>query len=94
MKHLGNYFERRKRLIQKTENADIKINRIFKMFLDNQFGNLSQKIPFRIRYNPRDNNIIIETGSKAVANELTLRLVALSDYFRRGSIKLSRILIR
>lgn len=71
-----------------------EIKQALQGFLKNRFGDDLAGFSISIRYDYKDNQLVITTNSKTLTNELSLCLVDLNDFLKDKQIKLDRILIK
>lgn len=93
-KDLNKLFDKKKAIINNTSDKSQEIKREVSIFLKTEFGDKIEGFSFIISYNSKDNNLIITSENKVLANELIIRLVALTDFLQSRNIRLSKILIR
>jgi hypothetical protein len=94
LKDLSNVFDKKRKFFSESKDKDWDIKEILKTFLQKEFGENLKGFSFIVRYNPKDNSLIITTDNKIIANELSLRLVDLSSVLKDRGIRLGRILIK
>ena len=78
----------------KIKNKSFDIEKSFKRFLNDQFGQIARKISYSLVYNDKNGSLIIKTESKIFANELSLRMNELVKTIKTADIKLRRIVIQ
>lgn len=93
-KDIGNLFEKRNKIIDKSQNKSNQIKNIVKDFLKERFRGSLKGYSFDISYNSQENYLIVTAENKILANELVLELVSLNDLLRAKNISLSKVLIR
>ena len=93
-KDLGNYLEKKKSLLSKSQNKNQEIKEGLRIFLENEFGPSIKGFSFIINYNQQDDTLTIGTENKVLANELVVRLADINDFLQNRKIKLTRVLIR
>ncbi len=94
LKDIGNVFERRKKILEKFQGKSLDIKDHLKVFLRDKFGNDLNGFSIGIDYNSQDNSLIITSGNKILANEITLQLADLAIFLKEKNIKVSKILVR
>ena len=74
------------------EEADFE--RHLKDFLRNNYNeSVLQKIQFSLVYSSKQNKLTIKTNSRPFANDLVLRLGALTQYFLQKNKRINQIVI-
>ncbi len=88
----GTLDKKRKSLIQTGEkNSDIRV--IFDKFLKEYFSEYRNLFQWEASYSPKDGKVIIDTGSKLIAGELSLKIKELSRFLKEAKLKVTRIVI-
>jgi len=93
-KEISNVFDKKRKFFNDSNKKDSEVNEILKTFLKDEFGENLKGFSFVVRYNPKDNSLIITSDNKIIANELSLRLTKLHSKLKDRGIKLGRILIK
>ena len=90
---IGNTLDRKKKSSTGTgeKNSDTKL--IFSKFLDEYFTEYKNLFKWEVSYNPKDGKVIIDTGSKLIAGELSLRIKELSKLFKEANLRVTQIII-
>lgn len=88
----GTLDRKKKNLIKAGENSS-DINVIFDKFLSKYFVDYKNLFEWEASYNPRDGKVVINTGSKLIAGELSLKIKELAELFREAKLKVTQIII-
>jgi len=94
LKNIGNLFDNKKLAINRSQDQTDQIKEKLHLFLTNKFGESLKGLSLVINYNSRDKTLIINSDSKVIANELTLKLSELIGFLKENKINLSHILIK
>ncbi len=94
MKYLGNYFERKKNSLSKSQDKTNQVSRLIKDFLGDRFGDNLTGFVLSIRYSFRDNVLTIVTGNKILASELSICLVDIHNLLKKENIQVKQIIVR
>lgn len=94
LKNIGLLFESKKKSFSRSQDTSSHINNSIKNFLKEKFGESLRGYSLVIKYNSKENSLIITADSKIIANELSLQLADMNDVLKREGIKLNRILVR
>ena len=86
--------DKRKKSIIRTEDKIDQIKKSLQDLMKNQFKNSLAGFSFKISYETKNNNLIISTESKVLANELALLLADIHKHLKRDGIAIGSILIR
>ena len=88
----GTLDKKKKDILQAGEkNSDVSI--IFNKFLNEYFYDYKNLFEWEASYNPRDGKVIINTSSKLVAGELSLRIKELAKLLKEANLKITQIII-
>ena len=93
-KNIGNYFEKRNRFFNKSQDRSTQIGSAVKDFLKEKFGDNLIGYSITVSYQVKDNSLLITTDNKIIANELAIRLDSLTGFLKDRRIRLDRILVR
>lgn len=84
--------KKRKNLISTGEkNSDI--NMVFDKFLSEYFGDYKGMFKWEASYDLKNGKVIINTGSKLIAGELSLKIKELSQLLKEAKLKVTQIII-
>ncbi len=91
-KSIQNSLSRRQQSVGRQENvADITQQAVLD-FLQQSYSNTSDRVS--VRYQDRDNSLVIVTPNKTLAGELLLHAPELRSYLFSRNIQIERILVR
>lgn len=93
-KNLNSIIEKKKKLLIKNQDLNQNISKEVKNFLINEFGKDLEGFSFALDYKAKTGSLLITADSKALSNELALRLGSLSEFLKGKKIGLNKILIR
>ncbi|GEM_PF-4401090 len=94
-RNINRYIARKKTLIQKKEDKQIRLEKYFKEFLVKEYGSpIFDKVHYTLFYEPKEDRLIIETGSKILANDLVLKLSKIAEFFSNNSCNIGQIVIK
>ena len=77
----------------KTGEKNSDINRVFSKFLNEYFIGYGDLFKWEISYNSEDGKVVINTGSKLIAGELSLRIKEFSRLLKDSNLKITQIVI-
>ncbi|GEM_PF-6446244 len=77
----------------KSGEKNFDISRIFGSFLDKYFAEYKDLFKWDASYNPKDGKVVINTGSKLIAGELSLKIKELSQLLKEANLKVTQIII-
>ena len=84
--------KKKKDLIKKGErNADI--DRVFIKFLDRFFAEYKKMFNWAISYDSENGRVVINTGSKLVAGELSMKIKELAKLLKEEKLRVTQIVI-
>lgn len=84
--------KRKKNFIQAGEKSS-DISMIFDKFLKEYFAEYKDLFQWEASYSPKDSKVIINTGSKLIAGELSLKIKELSRLLKEAKLKVTQIVI-
>jgi len=93
-KNLGKRFENKKVFLDKSLDKSQRIKKEVGAFLKDVFGDKLKGFSFLVSYNSKDDSLVITTANKILANELSIRLIDLSNLLKTKDIRLGKILIK
>jgi len=73
------------------KNSDV--NSVFEKFLNKHFNEYRDLFQWKASYDPKNGKVIINTGSKLIAGELSLKIKELSRFFREVNLRVTQIII-
>lgn len=85
--------EKKRDNLIKTGEEKSDINRIFSKFLDMYFAEYRDLFKWETSYNSKDGKVIINTGSKLIAGELSLKIRELSQFLKEANLRVTQIVI-
>lgn len=69
------------------------ISLVFDKFLNEYFAEYKDLFKWEASYNPKDGKVIINTGSKLIAGELSLKIKELSHLLKKANLRVTQIVI-
>lgn len=88
----GTLDKKKKNLIQGVEkSSDISV--VFDKFLNEYFAEYKDLFKWEASYSPKDGKVIINTGSKLIAGELSLKIKEFSQLLKEANLKVTQIVI-
>ena len=88
----GTLDKKKKNLIQAGEkSADVSL--VFEEFLNRHFAEYKSLFKWEASYSPKDGKVIINTGSKLIAGELSLKIKELSQLLKEANLRVTQIII-
>ncbi len=90
---IGSTVDKKKNNLIKTQEKSSDISLIFDKFLDKYFAEYKNLFEWEASYNPKDGKVIINTGSKLIASELSLKIKELSQLLKESNLKVAQIII-
>ena len=85
--------DKKKEGIIKSEEQSSKIRLVFDKFLDQKFLEYRDLFKGSVSYSPKDGKVVIDTGSKVIASELSLKAKELSRLFKEENILVTQVVI-
>ena len=79
--------DKKKNNLIKTRQKGSDISLIFDKFLDKYFAEYKNLFEWEASYNSKDGKVIINTGSKLIASELSLKIKELSQLLKESNLK-------
>ncbi len=92
-KPIGGVLNKKKNDLIKTEEKSSDINQVFNIFLDKYFADYKNLFEWNTSYNSKDGKVVINTGSKLIAGELSLKIKELSRFLKEANLKVTQIII-
>ena len=90
---IGNTVDKKRSSLIKNGEKSSDITLVFIKFLDKYFAEYKDLFRWEASYNPRDGKVIINTGSKLIAGELSLKIKELSMLLREANLRVTQIVI-
>lgn len=90
---IGGTIDRKKNNLIKAGEKSSDISLVFDKFLDKYFGEYKDLFQWEASYSPRDGKVIINTGSKLIAGELSLKIKEFSQLLKEANLKVTQIVI-
>ena len=88
----GTLDKKKKNLIQAGEKS-ADVNLVFDEFLNRHFAEYKGLFKWEASYSPKDGKVIINTGSKLIAGELSLKIKELSQLLKEANLRVTQIII-
>ena len=92
-KPIGGVLDKKKNSLLKAEEKTSDIERVFNKFLNKYFSGYKGLFEWEASYNPKDGKVVINTSSKVVAGELSLKIKELGQILREDNLKVTQIVI-
>lgn len=90
---IGGVLNKKKNKLIKAEEKISDIRRVFDRFLKEQFADYGDLFKWDASYNPKDGKVLINTGSKLIAGEISLKIKELSRLLKEENLKVTQIII-
>lgn len=90
---IGGTLDKKKKDLIRTEEKSADISVIFRKFLNDYFAEYQDLFQWEASYNSKDGKVIINTGSKLIAGELSLRIKELARLLKESNLKVTQIII-
>lgn len=84
--------KKKKSLIEEGEKSS-DVSLVFDKFLNENFAEYKNLFKWEASYNPRDGKVIINTGSKLIAGELSLKIKELAQRLKEANLRVTQIII-
>ena len=90
---IGGTLDKKKNNLIRTAEKNSDINRVFDKFINENFAEYKNLFKWETSYNPKDGKVVINTGSKLIAGELSLKIKELSRLLREANLRVTQIII-
>lgn len=90
---IGGILDKKKNNLIKAEEKSSDISLVFDKFLNEYFAEYKDLFKWEASYNSKDGKITINTGSKLIAGELSLKIKELSRILKEANFKVTQIII-
>lgn len=90
---IGGTLDKKKNNLIKTREKSSDISLVFDKFLDKYFAEYKDLFKWEASYNSKDEKVVINTGSKLIASELSLKIKELSQLLKESNLKVTQIII-
>ncbi len=90
---IGGALDKKKKDLIRTGEKSSDISVVFGKFLDEYFTDYKDLFQWQAFYSPKDGKVIINTGSKLIAGELSLKVKELSRLLKEANLKVTQIVI-
>ncbi len=90
---IGGALDKKKENLIKAGEKSSDISRVFDEFLDKHFTEYKNLFKWEASYSPKDGKVVINTGSKLIAGELSLKIKELSRLLKEANIRVTQIVI-
>lgn len=90
---IGGTLERKKDNLIKTVKKNYDISQIFNKFLNEYFADDKNLFKWEASYDSSKGRVVISTGSKLIAGELSLKIKELSQLLKKENLKVTQIII-
>lgn len=88
----GTLDKKKKDLVQAGEKrSDISV--VFDKFLNEYFAEYKDLFKWEASYSPKDGKVVIITGSKLIAGELSLKVKEFSRFLKEAKLRVTQIII-
>ena len=90
---IGGTLDKKKKDLIRTEGKSSNISVVFDKFLSEYFADYKDLFKWEISYIPKDYKVFINTGSKLIAGELSLKIKELSQLLKEANLRVTQIII-
>ena len=90
---IGSALDKKKENLIKAGEKSSDIRAVFEKFLNEYFAEYNDLFKWEAFYSPKDGKVVINTGSKLIAGELSLKIKELSRLLREANLKVTQIII-
>lgn len=90
---IGGTLDKKKNNLIKSQEKSSDISLIFDKFLDKYFAEYKNLFTWEASYNSKDEKVVINTGSKLIAGELSLKIKELSKLLKESNLRVTQIVI-
>lgn len=90
---IGGTVDKKKNYLIKAGEKSSNISLVFDKFLNEYFVEYKDLFKWEASYNPKSGKVVISTGSKLIAGELSLRIKELSRLLREANLRVTQIVI-
>ncbi len=92
-KSIGSTLDKKKKDLIKLGGKNSDIHVVFDKFLNQYFADYKDLFRWKASYSPKDGKVVIDTGSKLIAGELSLKIKELSRLLKESNLKVTQIII-
>ena len=90
---IGGILDKKKKNLIQTGEKSADVNLVFDEFLNRHFVEYKSLFKWEAFYSPKDSKVIINTGSKLIAGELSLKIKELSQLLKEANLRVTQIII-
>lgn len=90
---IGNTLDKKKKNLINTGEKRSDIIVAFDKFLNEYFADYKDLFKWEASYSPKDGKVVINTGSKLIAGELSLKIKELSKILKESNLRVTQIII-
>ena len=90
---IGGVINKKKSSLIKEGEKNHDINFVFDKFLSQYFSEYKELFKWEASYDSKNSKVIINTGSKLIAGELSLKIKELSRLLREANLRVIQIVI-
>ena len=90
---IGGTLDKKKKYLIRTEEKNSDISVVFDKFLNEYFAEYKDLFKWEASYSPKDGKVVINTGSKLIAGELSLKIKELSGLLKEANLRVAQIVI-
>ncbi len=90
---IGGTLDKKKKGLIRTAEKNSDIDRVFIKFLDSFFAEYKKMFNWAISYDSENGRVVINTGSKLVAGELSMKIKELAKLLREEKLRVTQIVI-
>ncbi len=90
---IGGTLEKKKSNLIKAVEKSSDISLIFDRFLNENFAEYKGLFKWEASFNPKNGRVVINTGSRLIAGELSLKIKELSQLIKEANLKVAQIII-
>ncbi len=85
--------DKKKDSFVKAEEKNSDISFVFDKFLNKYFADYKGMFKWEASYDSKNGKVVVNTGSKLIAGELSLRIKELSQLLKEAKLKVTQIVI-
>lgn len=90
---IGGTLDKKKSNLIKAVEKSSDISHVFDRFLNENFAEYKDLFKWQASYNPENGRVVINTGSRLIAGELSLKIKELSQLIKKSNLKVTQIVI-
>lgn len=90
---IGGTLDKKKKDFIGSREKNFEISYVFNKFLNKHFTEYKNLFSWKIFYNPKNGKVVINTSSKLIAGELSLKIKELVGFLKEANLKVTQIII-